>query len=288
MSPEATGVFFHETIGHRLEGQRQEDEAEGRTFKSYMNRKILPDFISLRDDPTRARIGSTSLNGWYKLDDEGVKGQDVVLVENGVLKSFLMSRRPVEGFGTSNGHGRSDGFQRPMARMANLIVEGRDPVSHEAIRARLLEEVRKQDRPYGLIVETIAGGATNTSSFGFQAFKGMPRVAWRVDAKTGEEELVRGFELVGTPLAAINKIVAVSDRIGVFNGYCGAESGSVPVSAVAPEALFAEMELQRSDDGKERPPVLPPPRIEAGRISHFLQEAMPVPGRKRKEWAWPA
>lgn len=264
MSPEATGVFVHETIGHRLEGQRQDDEEEGRTFKGHMGQKILPEFVNIHDDPTVARAEGVSLNGFYRLDDEGVQAQDTRLVENGVLKGFLLSRKPVDGFAKSNGHGRTDGFQRPVGRMANLFIRGEKPVSHARLKEMLLEEVRKQGKPYGLIIETIAGGATNTSSYGFQAFKGIPRVAWRVDAETGKEELVRGIEIVGTPLSSIARIIATSDRYGVFNGYCGAESGSVPVSTIAPEMLFAEIELQRAQEGKERPPILPPPTVRAG------------------------
>lgn len=259
MSPEAVGVFFHETVGHRLEGQRQEDEEEGRTFKGRIGQKILPEFVNLYDDPNLKTAEGKALNGHYRVDDEGVAAQRAVLVENGVLKGFLLSRRPVEGFEKSNGHGRSDGFQQPVGRMANLVVEGLSPVPYAKLREMLLEEVRRQGKPYGLIIETIAGGATNTSTYGFQAFKGVPRVAWRVDAVTGEAQLVRGFEIVGTPLSSINRILATSDYYGVFNGYCGAESGSVPVSTVAPAMLFAEVELQRTNEGKEKSPILPPP-----------------------------
>ena len=264
MSPEATGVFFHETVGHRLEGQRQEGEEEGRTFKGQLGQRILPDTIDLVDDPTLPESAGESLNGAYRVDDEGVKAQKAVLVDHGVLKGFLMSRKPIEGFAKSNGHGRSDGFQPAVGRMANLVVRGRTPVPRARMKGLLLEEVRKQGKPFGIIIESIAGGSTNTSSYGFQAFKGLPRVSYRVDAKTGEETLVRGIEIVGTPLSSINKIVATSDRYGVFNGYCGAESGMVPVSTVAPDMLFAEIELQRAQEGTERPPVLPPPEVVRG------------------------
>lgn len=261
MSPEATGVFFHETIGHRLEGQRQDNDEEGRTFKGRIDQKILPEFIQVSDDPTMKNWEEISLNGSYRVDDEGVLARPAVLVKDGVLKGFLLSRRPVEGFDASNGHGRSDGFQRPVGRMGNTLVRGRKPVSSERLEEMLLEEVRKQGKPYGLIIKTIAGGSTNTSSYGYQAFKGIPKIAYQVDAKTGKKELVRGVEIVGTPLSSISKIIATSDRYGVFNGYCGAESGSVPVSTVAPEMLFAEIELQRSQEAKERTPVLPPPGV---------------------------
>lgn len=261
MSPEATGVFFHETVGHRLEGQRQEGEEEGRTFKGQLGQRILPEAIDIVDDPTMSEASGRALNGYFRVDDEGVKARKAVLVENGVLKGFLMSRKPIEGFGQSNGHGRSDGFQPAVGRMATLVVRGKASVPRARMKQLLLEEVRRQGKPFGIIIESIAGGATNTSSYGFQAYKGSPRVSYRIDAKTGEETLVRGIEIVGTPLSSINKIVATSDTYGVFNGYCGAESGMVPVSTVAPDMLFAEIELQRAQEGTERPPVLPPPEV---------------------------
>jgi predicted Zn-dependent protease len=259
MSPEATGVFFHETVGHRLEGQRQEGEEEGRTFKGQLGQKILPETIDIFDDPTLSDSAGTALNGSYRVDDEGVPSRKAVLVENGVLKGFLMSRKPIEGFGVSNGHGRTDGFQPAVGRMANLVIRGKSPVSRERMKELLLQEVRRQGKPFGIIIDSIAGGSTNTSSYGYQAYKGSPRVSYRVDSKTGQETLVRGIEIVGTPLSSINKIIATSDRYGVFNGYCGAESGMVPVSTVAPDMLFGEIELQRAQEGTERPPVLPPP-----------------------------
>jgi predicted Zn-dependent protease len=261
LEPEATGVFFHETIGHRLEGERQNDEEEGRTFKDRLGKQILPTFISLRDDPSLAFFEKIPLNGYYGFDDQGVASQDTLLVAKGVLKTFLTSRTPLEGVNGSNGHGRAQGTNRPMARMGNLIVESDADkrVTRARLKAMLLDEVRKAGKPYGLIIRDIIGGSTNTSSYGFQAFKGVPRMVFRVDAKTGEETLVRGVEMVGTPLTVISKIVAVSDEMGVFNGYCGAESGYVPVSAVAPAALFSEIELQRTQRDKERAPILSPP-----------------------------
>ncbi|MCA9546022.1 MAG: TldD/PmbA family protein, partial [Myxococcales bacterium] len=220
LEPEATGVFFHEAVGHRLEGERQNDEKEGRTFKGQIGQRILPEFLTVRDDPTTPRYADQGLNGWYRFDDEGVAAQNTFLVQNGVLKAFLTSRTPVEGTAASNGHGRAQGTHRPMARMGNLIVEGAKAgtVSRKKLKAMLLDEVRKQGKPYGLIVRDITGGNTNTSSYGYQAFKGIPRMVYRVDAKTGTETLVRGVEMVGTPLTVVSKVKAVSDEMGVFNG----------------------------------------------------------------------
>ncbi len=259
LEPEATGVFFHETVGHRLEGERQKDENEGRTFKGQVGQPILPVFLSLRDDPTQRTAAGLSLNGYYPFDDEGVASQNTILVQNGVLKTFLTGRTPVEDAPKSNGHGRAQGTQRPVARMGNLIIEAAGAVPRATLKQMLLDEARKAGKPFGLIIRDITGGSTNTSNYGYQAFKGSPRMVYRVDAQTGAETLVRGVEMVGTPLTAVNKIVAASQEVGVFNGFCGAESGYVPVSTVAPATLFREIELQRSQRQKERTPLLPAP-----------------------------
>ena len=264
LEPEATGVFFHETVGHRLEGERQKDENEGRTFKGQVGKPIMPSFLSIRDDPTLAQAAGVSLNGRYAYDDEGVKSQNTVLVDRGVLRNFLTGRTPVEEAPHSNGHGRAQGTQRPVARMGSLIVEASGAVSREALKQMLVEEARKAGKPYGLIIRDITGGSTNTSNYGYQAFKGSPRMVYRVDAQTGVETLVRGVEMVGTPLTAVNKIVGASKEVGVFNGFCGAESGYVPVSTVAPATLFREIELQRSQRQKERMPLLPAPWSKPG------------------------
>ncbi|MGA9524228.1 MAG: TldD/PmbA family protein [Myxococcaceae bacterium] len=256
LAPEAAGVLFHETVGHRLEGERQNNDSEGKTFKGQVGKRILPTFISISDDPTRRAMGGKQLNGYYLFDEEGVKAQKVTLVENGVLRNYLLSRKPVEGDLTSNGHGRSQGNRTPIARMANLIVESKKQVSDAELKRMLIDEAKRQGKPYGLIIRDITGGNTNTSNWGYQAFKGVPRMVYRVDVRDGKETLVRGVEIVGTPLSSINKIIATGKTEGVFNGFCGAESGNVPVSAVAPATLLREIELQRSMEGKDRPPIL--------------------------------
>jgi len=180
-------------------------------------------------------------------------------VQDGKLERYLLSRKPVKPFDHSNGHGRAQGTRQPMARMSNLVVESRRTLGSEALKKLLMAEARRQGKPYGLIVRDITGGNTNTASYGYQAFKGTPRLVYRVDARTGKEELVRGVELVGTPLSSINRVLATGDAPRAFNGYCGAESGFVPVSTVAPATLFSEIELQRVARAAERGPVLPSP-----------------------------
>src|SRR5712672_692774 len=259
LEPEAAGVLFHEAVGHRLEGERQNDDKDGHTFKGQVGKPILPGFLTILDDPTRAQVGGVSLNGVYKYDDQGVPAQRTVLVERGVLKTFLLSRAPVAGFSRSNGHGRSSPGRDPVARMGNLIAQSDRTLPPAKLKEALLAEARRQEKPFGLLIRDVTGGNTDTSGYAYQAFKGQPRLVYKVDAKTGEETLVRGVEIVGTPLTALGKITATGDDPRVFDGYCGAESGFVPVSTVAPTVLIAEIELQRTRKDSGRSPVLSSP-----------------------------
>jgi len=259
LAPEAAGVLFHEAVGHRLEGERQNDDKDGRTFKGRVGKPILPGFLTILDDPTLARFGGVSLNGLYKYDDQGVPAQRTVLVERGVLKTFLLSRAPVAGFSRSNGHGRSSPGRDPVARMANLIVQSDRTLPPAKLKEALIAEARRQEKPFGLLIRDVTGGNTDTSGYAYQAFKGQPRLVYKVDANTGEETLVRGVEIVGTPLTSLGKITAAGDDPRVFDGYCGAESGFVPVSTVAPTVLITEIELQRTRKDSGRSPVLASP-----------------------------
>src|SRR5438128_4279220 len=259
LEPEAAGVLFHEAVGHRLEGERQNDDKDGRTFKGQVGKPILPAFLTIVDDPTLARVGGVSLNGLYKYDDQGIPAQRTVLVDRGVLKTFLLSRAPVAGFSRSNGHGRSSPGRDPVARMANLIVQSDRTLSPAKLTEALIAQARRQEQPLGLLIRDVTGGHTDTSGHAYQAFKGQPRLVYKVDATTGEETLVRGVEIVGTPLTALGKITATGDDPRVFDGYCGAESGFVPVSTVAPTVLITEIELQRTRKDSGRSPVLASP-----------------------------
>ena len=257
--PEAAGVFFHEALGHRLEGERQNDNKEGATFKGQIGKAILPLFISVLDDPSAAKLDGVSLNGHYDFDDEGVASFPVALVDHGILRNYLKSRTPVKGSPASNGHGRAEGTLDPIGRMASTIVKSDKVVPYAKLKEMLLDEIRRQKKSFGLIIADISGGQTNTTTYDFQAFKGMPRIVYRVDAETGKETLARGVEFVGTPIGSLNRILATSDSSAVFNGFCGAESGYVPVSTAAPAVLISEIELQRTRRAMERPPILPAP-----------------------------
>jgi len=262
LEPEAAGVVFHEAIGHRLEGERQIDDSEGQTFKEKVGEEIIPTFLSIIDDPSMKNFNGTHLMGYYPFDDQGVPGERVVLVDKGILRNFLLSRTPVNGFERSNGHGRASYGRAPIARMSNTIIESDTEYSKEKLKELLIEEVKRQNKPFGLLIKRMKGGETNTSSYNFQAYRATPVAIYKVDPKTGEETPVRDVEIVGTPLVSINKIIATGDDYSVFNGFCGAESGYIPVSTVAPSILVSEIELQRKSSKKEKLPLLSPPFFE--------------------------
>jgi predicted Zn-dependent protease len=262
LSGRASAVFFHEVLGHRLEGHRQRGEKEGQTFTKKVNQPVLPGFLSISDDPTRRALEGTPLSGWYEFDDEGMPATRVDVIQNGILKNFLMSRMPIKDFTRSNGHGRSQPGLMPTGRQSNLIVSSSNAVRDSDLRQKLKDEIKKQGKPYGLYFEDIQGGFTLTQRAMPQAFQVLPVLVWRVYPDSRPDELVRGVDIVGTPLSAMERILLTGERTEVFNGICGAESGSVPVSAAAPAMLFSDLEVQKRSHSLNRPPILPPPGFE--------------------------
>jgi len=262
LSGRAAAVFFHEVLGHRLEGHRQRDEEEGQTFTKKIGQEVLPKFLSVMDDPTTHEMAGVKLAGAYDFDNEGEPSQRVEVIKDGVLKNFLMSRMPIKDFGQSNGHGRNQPGRMPTGRQGNLIVTSTQTVPEAEMRQKLIDEVKKQGKPYGLYFDDIQGGFTLTTRALPQAFQVLPVLVYKVYADGRPDELVRGVDIVGTPLAALTRILTTGDQPRVFNGVCGAESGQVPVAAVAPSMLFSEMEVQKRAHEHERPPLLPPPGFE--------------------------
>lgn len=255
----ASGVFFHEVLGHRVEGHRQKDEDEGRTFAKKVDQKIMPEFISVYDDPTLANSGDRPLVGHYKFDNEGVPAQRVTVVENGVLKNFLMGRSPVVNFNKSNGHSRCEPGSKPVARQGNLIVESNKTVPFDELKKLLVAEAKRQGKPYGLIFDEIAGGFALTQAFMPQSFQLLPLRVTRIWADGRPDELLRGVNLVGTPLASLETVMNAADDVDTFSGVCGAESGWVPVSATSPSLLVRTIEVAREWKEQDKPPILPPP-----------------------------
>ncbi|MFM7157469.1 MAG: metallopeptidase TldD-related protein [Bacteroidota bacterium] len=259
LSGPASGVFFHEIFGHRVEGHRQKDPNSSQTFKSFLNKQILPDFIDVVFDPGLKTLNGQDIVGYYKYDDEGVKAEKVIAVEKGIFKNFLMSRSPIESFPISNGHGRRQPGLRPVSRQSNLLVQAARTVSFDSLRTLLRDECKKQNKEYGLYFVEISGGFTFTARTIPNAFNVQPLVVYKVFADGRPDELVRGVDLIGTPLTTFNNIIAASHDIGIFNGVCGAESGGVPVSASSPSLFVKTIEVQKKQKSQAKPPLLESP-----------------------------
>jgi TldD protein len=256
---QAAGVFFHEIFGHRIEGHRLKDELDGQTFKTRVEDLVLPKSLSIVSDPTLSTYNGRPLNGHYRFDDEGVKGRRVSVVENGVLQNFLMSRTPIENFASSNGHGRAEPGMEVVSRQSNLIVESKKPVEMKDLRKMLINECKKQKRDYGYLFMDVVGGFTTTQRFMPNAFNIFPTEVYRIYTDGRPDELVRGVDLIGTPLAMFAEITAADGNAEVFTGFCGAESGSVPVTAVSPSLYVKRIETQKKITSHVEKPLLERP-----------------------------
>jgi TldD protein len=262
LSPAAAGVFFHEIFGHRIEGQRLESNDDGQTFKDKLGSKVLPDDFTLISDPGIINWEGQDLIGAYRYDEQGVKGQRVVVVEDGVLKNFLMSRKPSNEFPNSNGHGRAQSGYAPASRQSNLFVESSQAISFSDLRKQLIKECKKQKKEYGYYFKEVIGGLTLTDRYNTNVFNVTPTKVYRIYIDGRPDELVTGVELIGTPLTMFSNILSAGDTREVFTGFCGAESGRVPVTTIAPALFVKKIETQKTPEYQSRIPILPTPAPE--------------------------
>lgn len=259
LSGAAAGVFFHEIFGHRVEGQRMKSDGDGQTFKKMVGQFVLPEAMQVFDDPTLKRYADMDLNGYYKYDDQGVKAERVDVVIDGRLNDFLMTRTPIDNHPKSNGHARAEAGFDPVSRQSNLVIETKDHKTNEELRALLLEEVKKQGKAYGYFFKEVTGGLTFTGKGGTNSFNVTPLEVYRIYADGRPDELVRGVDLIGTPLSMFSNIIYAGGRAQVFTGMCGAESGQIPVTAIAPTILVNKVETQRKAKSNDLLPLLPRP-----------------------------
>lgn len=264
LSPDAAGVFFHEIFGHRVEGARMKQEQDAQTFKKKIGETVLPHHLSVTFDPTLRTYKNHVLSGHYRFDDEGVKSQRVEVVKKGILRDFLMCRTPIEGFARSNGHGRAQAGLQPVSRQSNMLVESSQNYTDEQLRKMLIKEAKAQKKEYAYYFKEVSGGFTTTGRYMPNSFNVTPLMVYRVYVDGRPDELVRGVDLVGTPLAMFAQIAACGKDYSVFNGTCGAESGGVPVSCYAPSLFVKRIETQKTGKGQSQPPLLSRPKAENG------------------------
>ena len=258
LEPVPAGLLVHEAVGHRLEGSRLLAAGEGQTFKDSLGKLILPEFLSVHEDPSLERYGGRSLVGHYRWDDEGVDARDTPLVVRGRLERFLGTRSGVPPRHASPGNARSAYHERPISRMGLTIVESTKGLDDAGLRQAFLAEIRRQKVPFGIRILEASSGETATESYDFQAFLGEINLASKV-FPDGREQWIRGVNFVGTPLNAIRSIVAAGQRCEVDNSFCGAESGYLPVTTISPALVVSELELQSKVEAALSPFTFPGP-----------------------------
>jgi len=253
---QASAEMFARVLAPNLSGQRLPltDQQQSQTNRSELvdrlNRPVLPRFLSVFDDPTAQRIGTQELMGHYQVDDQGVPARRVSLIEQGVLKNFLMSRRPGKDMPQSNGHGRSGLPGRETAQIGNLFIQSNEGKSYEDLKQELIKMCREENLQYGILIKALD---TDTRSP-----IGMPVLTYKVYVADGREELIRGAFAQGIPIRSLRQIEAVGSDSFVVNRLSGGDLPT-PTSIVAPSVLLEEMELKKPAGNQQKPALLTHP-----------------------------
>jgi TldD protein len=247
-SADAASAIFADLVGENVLGHKPELGKNSRTtgaFAAGYKTRVLPDFISVVDDPTISSYGGKALLGHYAIDDEGVPAQRVSVIEKGTLVNYVVGREPIRDFPSSNGHGRARIPANPAGpSLGNLIVTSSQPLSKDELKKKLIDLCQQRDLPYGYYVETFGGGL-------------VPRLLYKVWVKDGHEELVRGGAFGDLDIRALRSdLIAAGDVPYVEN-----HALAIPHSIVAPAILFDELEVKRANQNKEKLPEYPAPAV---------------------------
>ena len=265
------GGLMHELIGHRLEDVNSRVETSD--TKKNINFSIMNQNISIYDDPSVQYYNNIPLSGYYQFDDEGKKGEKVLCVENGMLKLLLCSNNST--IQKSNGHGRAQIGYKPVARQGNLFINSQQPYSENDLRSMLLSELKKQNKEFGYYIKSIEGGQTEIikgvnnvdSIFSLSAIE-----VYRIYIDGRADELVRGGIITGSTWKVLNSIEALGNITYVNNdGFCSAESGSIPVSFIAPMAFIKELHLQNKEVSRSLDNLASPQPIESSPINSSIE-----------------
>ncbi len=243
------------SLGLNFSGESVRNPNGAQILRGKVGKIVFSRDLTLIDDPLAHFFKKKPLVGFYSYDAEGVKAQKVLLVKNGRLKNFLLSRYPVIGFPHSNGHARSDAGAYPRAMPSNLFLETKHRYSQAQLMKILLKELRKEKKPYGLWIQKTRAFTRENSAAGEESLRIMPELIYLVNAQTGKLTLVRGLDLVGTPLGFLSHVLGEGKDMTVINH----RIGWVPMSVIAPSLVLSQVELQRSKEPPVNPPILPPP-----------------------------
>jgi TldD protein len=243
-APDAADDVVASLVGSNILGRKPQLGRPNRTtgaFGTSYKTRVLPNFLTVVDDPTLKDFQGKSLVGNYDVDDDGVKSQPVTVVEGGMLVNYLVGRQPIRDFPASNGHDRASAGTFPAPNLGVLVVKSSEAQSPDALKQRMVQMVTEQGKPYGYRVETLGPGNS-------------PRLLYRV-YPDGHEELVRGavfseldVRALRSDLLAVGNDPLVSNRVG-----------GVATTVISPSLLFDELEVKRADTSKDKLPDYPPP-----------------------------
>ncbi|HYM75515.1 MAG TPA: metallopeptidase TldD-related protein [Candidatus Dormibacteraeota bacterium] len=247
-SADASASVFATFVGENVLGHKPELGKNARTtgaFASSYKTRVLPDFLSVVSDPTISEYRGQSLLGHYEIDDEGVRAQRVSVIEKGMLVNYLLGREPIRDFPASNGHARAQiPTGKPGPHNSNLIVTSSQPTPKDELKKKLIELCQQRDLPYCYYVETFGGRLT-------------PRLLYKVWAKDGHEELVRGAAFGDLDIRSLRSdLIAAGDDV-----YVDSRPQNIPNSISAPSILFDELEVKRANQNKEKLPEYPAPAV---------------------------
>ncbi len=296
--PQAAGSLLAQLLAPSVSGARPPlasvaqyeriySELGGRSdWTGRIGQRVLPTSVTLFDDPSATSFDGHPLVGTYQVDAEGVRGQKVTLVQNGLLEGLLMSRRPGPDFSTSNGHGRAAGLGTPTPAISNLFLQSNDGLSNQAMKQKLLDICKSDGMPWCLVVtrmdnpalaaihhgefDSMLAGMLSGVSNGDRA----PLIVYRIWTNDGHEDLVRGARIIGLTVRNLRNMAAVGDKPEVFNfmqnpqfmatafAAFGSAGGGLPSSVITPSLLIRDVQINGPHGGEQRLPLIPMPPIQ--------------------------
>jgi predicted Zn-dependent protease len=250
---QASTEMFAQLLAPELSSNRSgmaEQATSASVLAERLNRPVLPNYVFVFDDPTAQATGNQPLMGAYKIDDQGVPSRRVSLIERGVLKDLLMSRRPRKEIRESNGHGRSALFGRTSAHFSNLFIESANGKSYDDLKRELIEQCKIQNLEYGILIKSLE----TAGSYVPRNTLTDPVLAYKVYVKDGHEELVRGAIVGEINTKSLKQMIAIGNDNFVEN-----LATATPSSIIAPSVLLEELELKKPVGSKQKPRIITHP-----------------------------
>lgn len=213
----------------------------GGAYASSYRARVLPEFMSVVDNPLETKFAGRSVLGAYQVDDEGVPGQSVNVVTNGKLENYLIGRTPIRDFPASNGHGRAAPGAPAHSRSGVMLFSSNKPLSSAEMNQKLLAMAKDQKRDV-YAVETMGGE--------------VPRLLYLVHPD-GSRQLVRGASFDELDNRSLRSEIIAAGSVP----YVNESLGTVPQTTIVPSLLFGDIGVKRATEEQQKLPYYPPPPI---------------------------